>query len=78
MYGNGYIKFTFTETLKGTGNRDSEETVYYGVVRNAWLNDQYRSGFTITCLGQTEGNARSMSMFMNNYSTLSGDGLIAE
>lgn len=78
MYGNGYIKFTFTETLKGTGGRDSGETVYYGVVRNAWLSDQYKSGFTITCLGQTEGNTRSMSMFMNNYSTLDGEGLVAE
>lgn len=78
MYGNGYIKFTFTETLKGSDNRDSGETVYYGVVRNAWLGDQYKSGFTITCLGQTEGNTRSMSMFMNNYSTLEGDGLVAE
>ncbi len=76
MYGNGYIKFTFTETLKGTGGRDSGETVYYGVVRNAWLADQNRSGFTITCLGQTEGNVRSMSMFMNNYSTITGDGLV--
>lgn len=78
MYGNGYIKFTFTETLKGSDNRDSGETVYYGVVRNAWLGDQYKSGFTITCLGQTEGNTRSMSMFMNNYSTLDGEGLVAE
>lgn len=78
MYGNGYIKFTFTETLKGSDNRDSGETVYYGVVRNAWLGDQYKSGFTITCLGQTEGNTRSMSMFMNNCSTLDGEGLVAE
>ena len=76
MYGNGYIKFTFTETLKGTNGRDSGELVYYGVVRNAWLGDQHKSGFTITCLGQTEGNVRSMSMFMNNYSTLEGDGLV--
>ena len=53
MYGNGYIKFTFSETLKGTGGRDSGDTVYYGVVRPAWLGDQNRSGFTITCLGQT-------------------------
>lgn len=78
MYGNGYIKFTFTETLKGTGGRDSGETVYYGVVRPAWLSDQNRSGFTITCLGQTEGNVRSMSMFMNNYSTITGDSLVGE
>ena len=78
MYGNGYIKFTFSETLKGTGGRDSGDTVYYGVVRPAWLGDQNRSGFTITCLGQTEGNNRSMSMFMNNYSSITGDGLVGE
>ena len=76
MYGDGYIKFTFSETLKGTGGRDSGETVYYGVVRPAWLGDQNKSGFTITCLGQTEGTKRSMSMFMNNYSTITGDGLV--
>lgn len=76
MYGDGYIKFTFSSTLKGTGGRDSGETVYYGVVRPAWLGDQNKSGFTITCLGQTEGTKRSMSMFMNNYSTITGDGLV--
>ena len=76
MYGDGYIKFTFTETLKGTGGADSGEKVYYGVVRPAWLGDQNKSGFTITCLGQTEGTKRSMSMFMNNYSTITGDGLV--
>ena len=78
MYGNGYIKFEFTETLKGTGGGDSGETVFYGVVRPAWLGDQNRSGFTVTCLGQTQGNKRSMSMFMNNYSTLTGEGLAGE
>ena len=76
MYGDGYIKFTFTDTLKGTGGRNSGENVYYGVVRSAWLGDQNKSGFTITCLGQTEGTKRSMSMFMNNYSTMTGDGLV--
>lgn len=76
MYGDGYIKFTFSSTLKGTDGRDSGETVYYGVVRPAWLGDQNKSGFTITCLGQTEGTKRSMSMFMNNYSTITGDGLV--
>ncbi len=76
MYGDGYIKFTFTETLKGSNGGDSGETVYYGVVRPAWLGDQNKSGFTITCLGQTEGTKRSMSMFMNNYSTITGDGLV--
>ena len=75
MYGNGYIKFEFTETLKGTGTYDSDEKVYYGVVRTAWLNDQNKSGFTITSLGHSDP-VRSMAMFMNNYSTISGDGLV--
>ena len=76
MYGNGYIKFTFDATLKSATGRDSGDTVFYGVVRPAWLGDQNKSGFTITCLGQTEGIKRSMSMFMNNYSTISGEGLV--
>ena len=76
MYGNGYIKFTFDATLKSATGRDSGDTVFYGVVRPAWLGDQNKSGFTITCLGQTEGTKRSMSMFMNNYSTISGEGLV--
>ena len=75
MYGNGYIKFEFTDTLKGTGKYDSEEKVYYGVVRTAWLNDQNKSGFAITSLGHSN-SVRSMAMFMNNYSTISGDGLV--
>ena len=76
MYGNGYIKFEFpNETLKGTGTYDSDENVYYGVVRTAWLNDQNKSGFTITSLGHSDP-VRSMAMFMNNYSTISGDGLV--
>lgn len=75
MYGNGYIMFTFDATLKSAAGRDSGDTVFYGVVRPAWLGDQNKSGFTITCLGQTEGTKRSMSMFMNNYSTISGEGL---
>ena len=75
MYGNGYIKFTFTDTLKGTKNADSEEKVFYGVVRSAWLGDQNKSGFTITCMGHTN-ETRSMAMFMNNYSTIEGEGLV--
>ena len=75
MYGNGYIKFEFGNTLKGTGTYDSGEKVYYGVVRTAWLNDQNKSGFTITSLGHSDP-VRSMAMFMNNYSTISGDGLV--
>ena len=82
MYGNGYIAFHFDSTLKGYAlngtSPDSGETDYYGVVRPAWLNDQNRSGFTITCLGQTEDSARSMTMFMNNYSTITGEGLVGE
>ncbi len=78
MYGNGYIKFTFSSALKGTGSVNSEETVYYGVVRPAWLGDQQRSGFTISCLGQTGTNKRSMTMFMNNYSNLEGSKFLYE
>ena len=79
MYGNGYIKFDFgTTTLKGSSGRDSGQTVYYGVVRPAWLDDQNKSGFTITCMSRTEGKQQSMAMFMNNYSTMSGEGLVGE
>lgn len=78
MYGDGYIKFTFTEPLRGSNGVSSGERVFYGVVRPAWLGDQNKSGFTITCLGQTEGNRRSMTMFMNNYSTMTGSGLVGE
>lgn len=67
MYGKGYIKFTFENTLKGTGGYDSRETVYYGVVRPAWLYNRDRSGFTISCMGNTAGTSQSMAMFMNNY-----------
>ena len=78
MYGDGYIVFRFETTLKGSNGGDSGETVYYGVVRPAWLGDQNRSGFTITCLGQTGSNTRSMSMFMNNYSTMTGSGIVGD
>lgn len=77
MYGKGYIKFTFAETLKGSSSGyDSYETVYYGVVRPAWLGNRNQSGFTITCMGHTEGLRQNMAMFMNSYSTIEGDGLI--
>lgn len=80
MYGNGYIAFHFDKTLKGLNIKgaalDSGEKDYYGVVRTAWLNDQNRSGFTITCLSRTGESVRSLSMFMNNYSTITGDGLV--
>lgn len=87
MYGNGYIRFEFAETLKGantewaassTRSLDSGEKVYYGVVRTAWLSDQNKSGITISCMGRTEGKKTSLAMFMNNYSTISGDGLVGE
>ncbi len=79
MYGEGYIKFEFTSPLaisvaipmlSGSG-----ENVFYGVVRPAWLGDQNKSGFTITCMGHTGGN-RSMAMFMNNYSNITGETLV--
>lgn len=69
MYGKGYIKFTFNETLKGTGSYDSGETVYYGVVRPAWLGNRNQSGFTISCMGHS-GEKQNMAMFMNSYSTI--------
>ncbi len=75
MYGKGYIKFTFDATLKGTNNKDSGNKIFYGVVRPAWLGDQNKSGFTITCLGSDTGD-RNMAMFMNNYSTLTGGDLV--
>lgn len=76
MYGRGYIVFNFTDTLKGTNNKDSGNKKFYGVVRPAWLGDQNKSGFTITCLGSDADNLRSMAMFMNNVSTLTGSNLV--
>ncbi len=76
MYGKGYIVFNFTETLKGTNNKDSGNKTFYGVVRPAWLGDQNKSGFTITTLGSDANTTRSMAMFMNNYSTITGSGLV--
>lgn len=69
MYGKGYIKFSFTDTSKINVLALSGEDTYYGVVRPAWLDDQNKSGFTITCMGRS-GGTRSMAMFMNNYSTI--------
>ena len=71
MYGKGYIKFEFTTTTLVNG-----ETVFYGVVRPAWLGNQNKSGFTITCMSHTPNATRSMTMFMNNQSTMSGDDLV--
>ncbi len=71
MYGRGYIKFSFERALTGC-----EEFTYYGVVRPAWLDDQNRSGFTITCMGHTNRTTYSTAMFMNNVSTISGEGLV--
>ncbi len=65
MYGKGYIKLSFTALDKISGLQET----YYGVVRPAWLNDQNKSGFTVTCLSRGQ-KARSMALFMNNYSTL--------
>ncbi len=72
MYGKGYIKFEFTNTLKTSSNVDSGEKVYYGVVRPAWLYEQGKSGFTITCMGHT-AQKTSMAMFMNAHSTMTGE-----
>lgn len=67
MYGDGYIKLTFdaASVIPGT----TVETVYYGVVRPAWLYEQNRSGFTVTAMGHTTGK-RSCALFMNNISTI--------
>ncbi len=64
MYGKGYIKFSFDTPLA------ERERIYYGVVRPAWLDDQNKSGFTITCMGNTGADQYSMGMFMNNISNL--------
>lgn len=71
MYGKGYIKFNFTNTTLVNG-----ETVFYGVVRPAWLGDQNKSGFTITCMSHTPSSTRSMAMFMNSVSTITGTDLV--
>lgn len=72
MYGRGYIKFEFNANTAIVNN----ETVFYGVVRPAWLGDQNRSGFTITCMSHTPKSTRSMAMFMNSVSKITGDGLV--
>lgn len=61
-YGGGYVRFDFSDVSLVR----SQERIFYGVIRPAWLDDQNRAGFTITCMGQTKGKA----MFMNNVSTL--------
>jgi len=73
MYGKGYIKFVFDER-QGT----SDEYVYYGVVRPAWLDDQNRSGFTIACMGHSPNSkyGYNTAMFMNSVSSIEGDGLV--
>ena len=67
MYGDGYIKLTFDAATVIPGT--TVETVYYGVVRPAWLYEQNRSGFTVTAMGHTTGK-RSCALFMNNISTI--------
>ena len=71
MYGKGYIKLNFTQTLKTTGGADSGEQVYYGVVRPAWLYEQGKSGFTITCMGHTNEKT-NMALFLNAQSAMTG------
>ncbi len=58
MYGEGYIYMELNSVK------------YYGVVRTAWLDDQNKSGFTITCMSHPETDKCSMGLFFNNYSTL--------
>ena len=69
MYGKGYIKLSFAVLNAIPSVSTGLQETYYGVVRPAWLNDQNKSGFTITSL--SHGNEmRSIALFMNNYSTL--------
>lgn len=72
MYGKGYIKFEFNANTAIVNN----ETVFYGVVRPAWLGNQNKSGFTITCMSHTPSSTRSMAMFMNAQSTITGTDLV--
>ena len=69
MYGDGYIKITFNASNVLQGHAASVETVYYGVVRPAWLYEQGKSGFTITAMGHT-GSTRNCALFLNNISTM--------
>ena len=69
MYGDGYIKITFNSPGVLQGHAATVETVYYGVVRPAWLYEQNKSGFTITAMGHT-GTTRNCGLFMNNISTM--------
>ncbi len=69
MYGKGYIKLSFTELKAIETMETGLQETYYGVVRPAWLNDQNKSGFTITSLSHGSGD-KSFALFMNNYSTL--------
>ena len=71
MYGKCYIKIEFTDA------QANGEKVYYGVVSPAWLGDQNKSGFTITALGYTNPK-RSMSIFFNNYSTITGSDFVGK
>ena len=68
MYGEGYIKLTFTP---GSIPGANVEKLYYGVVRPAWLFEQGKSGFTVTAMGHG-GGTRSCALFMNNISTIGG------
>lgn len=72
IYGKGYIKCTFNANTAIVNN----ETVYYGVVRPAWLGNQNKSGFTITCMSHTPSSTRSMAMFMNAESKITGSNLV--
>ncbi len=68
MYGDGYIKITFNAPSALSGHA-VVETVYYGVVRPAWLYEQGKSGFTVTAMGHS-GTTRSCALFMNNISNV--------
>ncbi len=75
MYGDGYIYFNFTLDGSDYGPTPGQE-IYYGVVRTAWLDDQNKSGFTITCMGHPSESLQSFGLFFNNYSTMEGGDLV--
>ncbi len=73
MYGAGYIVINFTKLGEVPMLSAAGQSKYYGVVRPTWLDDQNKSGFTITCMGHDSDSGNiSTAMFMNGISTMSG------
>ncbi len=73
IYGDGYIYFEFNDAATVPAGHKK----YYGVVRTAWLDDQNKSGFTITCMSHSEGEStQGFGLFFNNYSSITGTDLV--